>query len=353
MKESKHILFCVLNWGLGHATRSISVIREFQRQGFVVDIASDGGPLELLRKTFPGCTTHELKGYNIQYPSRSVFINAVSQAYKMFRAVRIERRQIEQLITANSYDAIISDNRYGCCHNSIPCVLITHQLSNITPSSWTSRPAEWIIQYYLKQFDEIWVPDTPDRMLTGKMTESDSPKVRFIGHISDMKYDPQEKVYDVTAILSGPEPQRTRLEQELLPQFAAYPGNCALVRGVIKDEPIRQEGNVTIHAYLDRSGIQEILNSSSIIISRTGYTSIMDLLNVGTKAILIPTPGQPEQMYLGERLKGHGQFVVQRQGSVDVTGGIAGFGKISAMQVYDNDRFALTSAIARLKSKVL
>ncbi|HLF65856.1 MAG TPA: glycosyltransferase family protein [Saprospiraceae bacterium] len=318
----KKILYCVLNWGLGHATRSIPVIRALQAKGYEVEIASDGGPLTFLRKTFPDCQSHALQGYNITYPTSSVFLNAISQLRNMFRAVSTERRQIAALVTQHKYSAIISDNRYGCYHPSIPSILITHQLRNLAQTSLMSKPGEWLVNGYLRHFDEIWIPDTPDRMLSGKLTDVSMKKVRFIGHLSDQVYSPMEKQNDIAAILSGPEPQRTKLEEEILPQLANYPGKCVLVQGLITHDPPRQEGNVTIYPYLDRPAINMLLNSSEVILCRTGYSSLMDLLQVGAKAILIPTPGQPEQIYLGERMQEYEQFVVQKQGGVDVVEGI-------------------------------
>jgi len=316
------ILYCVLNWGLGHATRSIPVIRALQAAGVVVDIASDGGPLTLLRKTFPECTTLELPGYDIQYPTGSVLLNALSQSYKIVGAVRNEQSTTQKWMRIHHYDAIVSDNRYGCYHPSVPSILITHQLSNIAKSPVLNLAGEWTINRFFKNFTEIWIPDTPDRALSGKMTESRRPNIRFIGHLSDQVYAPEPMQYDVVAILSGPEPQRSKFEEEILPLLKRYPGKCALVRGAITEDMPQQEDNLTVYPYLDRVGVNTMLNSAEIIVCRTGYSSLMDLLQVGTKAILIPTPGQPEQLYLGERLATHPQFVVQQQGGVDVEGGV-------------------------------
>jgi predicted glycosyltransferase len=48
--------------------------------------------------------------------------------------------------------------------------------------------------------------------------------------------------------------------------------------------------------------LEAALNSSKLIISRSGYTTIMDLAKLEKKAIFIPTPGQFEQLYLSEKL---------------------------------------------------
>ncbi len=345
------ILYCVLNWGLGHATRSIPVIRALRANGYEVEIASDGGPLAFLRRTFPECASHELPGYNITYPTRSVLLNAISQLRNMLRAVSAEHRLTEELISKHRFHAIISDNRYGCYHPSIPSILITHQLRNLAETTILSKPGEWLVNGYLRHFDEVWIPDTPDRILSGKLTDISSKKVRFIGHLSDQVYSPQEKLYDIAAILSGPEPQRTKLEKEILPQLVAHRGKCVLVRGMMNDDPPSYEADVTIHSYMDRSGINNLLNSSEVILCRTGYSSLMDLLNVGAKAILIPTPGQPEQVYLGERMKRYEQFVVQKQGEVDVKAGINNLKNKAFVRATAHHDGLLESALLSLRGR--
>lgn len=44
------------------------------------------------------------------------------------------------------------------------------------------------------------------------------------------------------------------------------------------------------------------IERSAFIISRSGYTTIMDLVKLGHPALLIPTPGQTEQEYLAKHL---------------------------------------------------
>jgi uncharacterized protein (TIGR00661 family) len=346
------ILYCVLNWGLGHATRSIPVIRALMKLGYEVEIASDGGPLKFLMKTFPACVSHELPGYNIIYPTRSVLLNAASQLRNMFRAVQQEKKHIDKLISTQKYDVIISDNRYGCYHSGIPSILITHQLSNLAKSSFLSRHGERIVNRYFKFFDEVWIPDTQDRQLSGKLTDVSLPNMRFIGHLSDQVYEQHRKEYKIAAILSGPEPQRTKLEKEILPQLAEYADKCVLIRGLINDETPKHEGNLTIYPYMDRKQINDILNTSDFIVCRTGYSSLMDLFNIGAKAILIPTPGQPEQIYLGDRLKDNPAFVVQKQGAVDIAAGVGQLVKRRFIRQDNKEANALLSdALNALKQR--
>ena len=64
---NKKVLVAPLNWGLGHATRCIPIIRELIRQGAEVYLASDGAALTLLKLEFPELRIFELPSYGIRY----------------------------------------------------------------------------------------------------------------------------------------------------------------------------------------------------------------------------------------------------------------------------------------------
>ena len=66
----KKILIAPLNWGLGHATRCIPIIKALEENGFEPIIASDGVALALLKKEFPNLLNIELPAYNIQYAEK-------------------------------------------------------------------------------------------------------------------------------------------------------------------------------------------------------------------------------------------------------------------------------------------
>ncbi len=325
------------------------MIRALQAAGWNVEVASDGGPLRFLQKTFPDVSTHELPPYNIRYPSRYVVVNAVSQFHKMLQAVAAERQAVNRLCVQHPYKLIVSDNRYGCHHSSAYSVLITHQLRNIARSPWLSLPGEWLIGRYLRHFDAIWIPDTADHRLSGKLTGYMSDKVRFTGLLSDMTPATLPTEYRVAAILSGPEPQRTYLERELLPQLRALTGPNILIRGIIDDTPMRRDGGVEIRQYGDRATINRLLNASEIIVCRTGYSSLMDLVTTGARAILIPTPGQPEQVYLGERMQSWPQFTVQQQGSVDIPAGIGTLQARKSSELVRIDTSLLDAAVKEVR----
>ena len=63
----KNILVAPLNWGLGHATRCIPIIKALQEHNYIPIIASDGAALALLKKEFPYLKFLELPSYQIEY----------------------------------------------------------------------------------------------------------------------------------------------------------------------------------------------------------------------------------------------------------------------------------------------
>jgi UDP-N-acetylglucosamine transferase subunit ALG13 len=60
--------------------------------------------------------------------------------------------------------------------------------------------------------------------------------------------------------------------------------------------------HITYHKRLAQGDLQPLLNSAHTVICRSGYSSVMDILALGKKSILIPTPGQTEQEYLAQHL---------------------------------------------------
>ena len=115
-------------------------------------------------------------------------------------------------------------------------------------------------------------------------------------------------------LLSGPEPQRSLLEALLLQEVAAFKGAVLLVRGLpgggtIADLP----PHITVAPHLAANKLQEAICQSKLVICRSGYTSIMDLLRLNAMAVLVPTPGQTEQEYLAQHLAAKGWFATLPQ----------------------------------------
>lgn len=306
----KKILVAPLNWGLGHATRCIPIINALITHDFEPILASDGNALELLRKEFPNLTCVELPGYDIEYSKKGYFLKLklLKDSPRIMSAMKAEKKATKKIIEDYKIDGIISDNRFGVYHEGTPSAFMTHQLQVLSGNTtWLSTK---IHQNIINRFDECWVPDTEGTTnLSGKLGHSQLPNhtITYIGPLSRFEKIDLKTRYDIMVLLSGPEPQRTLLEELLLMELETYTGSVLIVRGVISPEQTLEiKGNMTIYNYLIGTDLQTALNESDLIIARSGYTTIMDLAKLGKKAFFIPTPGQFEQEYLAERLSEEG-----------------------------------------------
>jgi uncharacterized protein (TIGR00661 family) len=317
---NKRIIVAPLCWGLGHASRCVPIINKLHDQGNTIAIASDGEALTLLRKEFPELVSFELPAYDINYKYQSMIINMAVQGPKILRAIKKEKTAAEQIASSWNADILISDNRLEFRSNATKNIYITHQLNIPHPNKVISAVANRLHHHFINKYDKCWIPDYEDeRSLAGKMTQADLkvPK-HFIGVQSRLQKKDVEKDFDLAIILSGPEPQRTYLEKTLLEKTGTLSGKkIVLVRGTEKSYTTSQPNHVNVHNLLASSDINDILNRSKQVICRAGYSSIMDLVALEKRAILIPTPGQYEQEYLGEVLDGRFGFRCVRQGELD------------------------------------
>ncbi|MDO1501789.1 glycosyltransferase [Winogradskyella maritima] len=301
----KRILVAPLNWGLGHATRCIPIINALLDFKFQVTIASDGLALDLLRKEFPNLNYLELPSYNITYPENGNFkSHFLKLAPSILKAIKSEKKVVQNYVKRHQIDGIISDNRYGVRHPNVPSVFITHQLNVMSgATTWLSSKLQ---QQLISKFDVCWVPDFKDEpSLSGNLGHSkfDKIPVKYIGPLSRLKKKDLSLKYKLLVLLSGPEPQRTLLENSLRNQLRNYTEPMLFVRGVVtSDNQKKIEGNVYFVDYMISADLEIAVNQSEIVLARSGYSTIMDLASLEKKAFFIPTPGQFEQEYLAKRL---------------------------------------------------
>jgi len=324
LKKNKKILYSILDWGLGHATRSIPIIDELLNWGHEVVIGSNGRALYLLKETYPELKFIELPDYNIKYFTKSMFLNMALQWYKMPLAIHREYLKVKEFLKNNSIDLIISDNRYGCYSKSIPSIIISHQLNLKTGNFVIDYFANKINHFWIKKFDKIWVPDFEDSKISGELSKDSKLKnIRFIGAISRMKKKKLPIVRDIIVLLSGPEPQRSIFEKEIIIQLDNLPYNALIVGG--KTEKYYKEKispNIEYQSFLTGEMLNNAILESKYIITRSGYTTLLDLVALNKMALLIPTPGQTEQKYLAESLARKKIFPFQFQNELDIEKGI-------------------------------
>lgn len=308
-------LVAPLDWGLGHTTRCIPVIHQLQQHGYKVIVAAEDAQMHLLRQEFPQITIIPLQGYRIQYSQhkRWLAIKILQQLPKIIYAIRREHKWLQQQVIQHHVKVIISDNRFGLSHKLVPSIFITHQLAIQTPFSWLSRLVQQINYSYINRYTACWVPDmeSPQFNIAGNLSHPRQlPRIpiRYVGPLSrfsDVSTSPEAPyTYKWLFILSGPEPQRSLLETSLLRAAAQMKASVFLLRAKPGETKVPEgPNNCTIVNHLPSSEMEEIIRQSEYVVSRSGYTTVMELLALQKKAVLIPTPGQTEQEYLAQRLQ--------------------------------------------------
>lgn len=331
IQPQKTVLIAPLDWGLGHATRCIPIIKELQRYPLRIIIAGDGAVLALLQQEFPQLEFTPLPGYKIKYSKnkRWFLLRLLIQFPGVLYSLLREHRWLNKVKQELNLSAVISDNRFGLFNRSIVSVYITHQLSVKTGNKLSDKIATRIHQKCSKNYTQCWIPDFGiKKNLAGDLSRT--VKLRhldvYMGCLSRFERKPSSEItMDLLVVLSGPEPQRTIFEQLLLRQLEHFEGKAMLVRGLPGNTTtplVFVKDNIIITNHLTSGELNEAIEKSAMIISRSGYTTIMDLVKLGKKAILVPTPGQTEQEYLAHYLSQQNMFVTMQQETFDLAGAL-------------------------------
>lgn len=325
--QQKKVLIAPLDWGLGHATRCIPLITALLELGYHVTIATDGAHEIILREAFPNLTFLRLKGYGIRYSK-----NAAGFAFKMLAQIpRILYnifREFWWLYKTNqhqAYDLIVSDNRLGFFHLKTPSVFITHQLNLQTTFSWSTNFLQWMQYTWFKLFyTMIWVPDMEGKHslsgILGNPSKKPSVPVWYMNCLSRLKVHASNQVNELEpahlflGILSGPEPQRSIFQELLWVEGNRLHQPFKLIAGTAgqpNNHADSDKGSIVPH--LGGPALVKAIENAKYIISRGGYTSLMELIPLNKHLILVPTPGQTEQIYLAKRWQEKGWAIAYDQ----------------------------------------
>ncbi len=310
--KKRTVLVCALDWGLGHATRCIPLIESLIQAGHQPVLASSGAALHFWSTYFPQLEIHPLADHRMVYIGPAWLSGLILTPQILFARKR-DKQLVKRICSESKIDLILSDNRYGCYDENIPSIFLTHQLELLPPTQW-NRIGKWLWKlswrlgfgWMVKHFQEVWIPDLPDKTtsLAGKMANSTvSVKQRHIGYISRLSKWTYPNKKGTLLLLSGPEPQRTLLENKLLASENEFTHPVTLVRGSTAPSKRDIPAHWKVYNQLtDATFINELIASHQLVVCRPGYSTLMDLHAVGAKFVVIPTPGQPEQEYLAERL---------------------------------------------------
>jgi hypothetical protein len=333
MGMGRHVLFGTSGWGLGHATRDLVLIRALLEAGCRVTVVATGAAQTVLRRELGDACRY------LDWPdmpstiARSTLRFLVRTTLAVPRILGVwlgEQRRLRRLLRTERVDLIVSDHRYGLVTGRVPCYFISHSPRYIAP--WRSRSMEnlmeWFIARWLRPVRRIIVPDDDadesDGGLSGEMSHATRfvPRERlaFIGILSSLGRRECERDVDLFISVSGPEPQRTLFEETALAQLPALKGEGRIVLALGRPDrpaPAVPEG-VEVYSYLDRDGQEAVMNRARLVVCRSGYTTLMELAELGRPALLVPTPGQTEQLYLAETLGKRGLFHTIPQRALDL-----------------------------------
>lgn len=349
----KNILIAPLDWGAGHTTRCMPVIEHLLRLGNKVFVAGNGAQQAMVRETFGNrVTLLQLEGYDISYSPINKYAQAglLLQMPRVLQAIKREHQWLQEIVLAQKIDGVISDNRYGLYHAQVPSVIMTHQLQVLSDMGNVADNMVRRLHYrYLEKFSGIWVVDaTGGSSLAGKLAQvAHMPKnTQYMGLLSrfaDDGYDySNTQAYALLVLLSGPEPQRSILSGILWKQLVSYEGKVIFAEG--SDNAIAPEAipiHITYYKRLAGAELKQAMRAAMLVICRSGYSTLMDLAAIGKPAILIPTPGQTEQEYLGKKMHESGVHYTMPQEAFHLPTAIAGAAKLQPPSKTNADAYMM------------
>ncbi len=314
---NEKVIVSPLDWGLGHATRCVPIIHSFLEQGAEVEIASAMAHKNFFAQEFPNLIWHEAPAYDIKYPKHGwqMFFWIFGQKQHIKKIMREENKWLADLCEKQKYTQVISDNRFGFFNKKIKSIYITHQLRIAFPPPFTifEKIGETWHKNIMKNFDEIWVPDYEKFPgLAGKLSHPSytDKRIKYIGpksrltdsQLSTLNSQLSTKKFDTLALISGPEPQRSFFEKYAIKFLTETPGHHCMIRGLPNESEV-PDLPFQVFNHLFAADLREKILASRTVLCRSGYSTIMDLALLKAQAILIPTPGQTEQIYLAKLWK--------------------------------------------------
>jgi predicted glycosyltransferase len=360
--QKPKVLICPLNWGLGHASRCIPLIRKLQLAGFEVIIAADGRALSLLQTEFGSLKYVRLPGFSPRFSKGSTILwKVLGWLPSLVWHTIKEHSTIQRIVKQHEISLVISDNRYGLFTSGAKTIFITHQIMIKAPGrlSFTEPILYRINRFFIQKYDYCWIPDLPgSENLSGDLSHKyPLPRnAKFIGLLSRfnkiIRVGSASKI-PLLAVLSGPEPQRTLFQEIIVKQLRKYNQEATIVMGTPENTMSAGKTNqITMFTHLPPNELSEAISEAGIVVCRAGYSSLMDLAILGKKEVLIvPTPGQTEQEYLASRTKALGWFNAQIQQNTDLSSAIDEAGNFKGIEL-ETGEYLLDKKISTLYTQL-
>jgi len=322
LENKRNILICPLEWGLGHAARMIALATRLRELNYNVIIGAGEEHLALFRAEIPGIECIDFPGFKPGY-SRYLpqYATLLLQTPVLFYTIISEHLRLRKIIRENKINIVISDNRFGLWNRKIKTVYVTHQLRIPFPKTFRIFEFAGILFHraIIMKYTFCFIPDLPDNKinLSGRLSHGIKlpGNAMYIGILSRFTYmgsrseDSPVSCRHNTVILSGPEPQRSILGQKLEGILKDKKPQTVFLGGrPDRDSAALQSDNIIFYNHMPGAAMKELISGSERIITRSGYTTIMELISLHRSALLIPTPGQTEQEYLASWHQEKGWF---------------------------------------------
>ena len=314
-----HIAVAILDWGWGHAMRCLPIIESALDKGYRITLASGDQVLDRLGRLFPELHTLKLPSYKGQYRWNNMAMNIAMKAPELIQALEKERDVLKKQHHKTPFDAIISDGRYGCFIEDRPSFFLTHQLHIKARKKLTDTMANTVQRQWLGHFTEIWVPDFEEApglgsQLSHKCLEQNC---QYLGPISRFYNSiPAESPvqYEWLFILNGPEPARAQLEKQLC-QISQSQADKKFMFVTPRDAAadLEKYSHLSHCVDPDSDELAQIVAQSKHILCRSDFCQLTDLCVWERTAMLVPTPGHPEQLYLADFYAQHYHWPVFMQ----------------------------------------
>lgn len=289
------ILISPLDWGLGHLTRTLVLIKKLQKQKNEITFAGNKFQIDFIKKELPNLNTVFINGYNIRLSSKkNTYLQILNQVFTILNSIRKERKWLKGYLKTNPFNYIISDNRYGMYHNETASILLTHQISLQIPLG--KKIINTVLKKRIEKFNTCWIPDWKTRELSGNLSNNTlAIPMYFIGPLSRFNIKKSNLFkYQYLFIISGPEPEKSHFTNQVTDFITKHKLNAILV----VPNRVNQIGKQSIIENPNTTELELLINQSKTIVSKSGYTTVMDLIPSGKQVFLIPTKGQYEQEYL-------------------------------------------------------
>ncbi len=301
----KKILISPLNWGMGHVSRCIPLIKKLAKQNNQIFIACSNSQRIVFESYFEKDIVYILhEEYPFRFRGRGNFIfDVLMNSNELKKRYKSEFIEVKNIIQNYGINIVISDHRYGFRSKHCISIFMTHQL--LLPLPWYFIGGQYWHKKQVSKFDFQWIVDNENNRLAGKLSnKSDYPNALYIGNLSRFCEVSSDKTNNIKGVLiiSGPSAYYENLFQSFQKQLES--DEIELIIGNDKAYNVFKNLNYSIAFHNSKNWrvTDKLILSAKKIFGYCGYSTLMDIKYLKCEFHLIACPGQLEQMYLQKKV---------------------------------------------------